>query len=127
MAGLSVADAQVVLEPAERFERHLARQTEVAFGIEVDRAASSSELAAPGCRRWMNDRPTSRVVEKLARGLFQPVAIRLAASDLRCGLLAEEGAFQFVVASSVLEQLVDRRRVVVDRPRLDSDDALLAV
>ena len=34
---LSVADAQIILVPAERFERHLSRQTDVVFDIEVDR------------------------------------------------------------------------------------------
>ena len=124
---LSVADAQIILVPAERFERHLSRQAEVAFDIEVDRASARDDLTAPGCRRWMNDRTPRGIVQKLFRGLLQPVAIRLAASDLCCGLLGEEGPFQFVVAGSVLEQLIDRWRMVVNRPRLDSDDPLLAV
>ena len=75
----------------------------------------------------MNDRTLRGIVQKLPRGLLQPVALRLAASELCCGLLGEEGPLQFVVAGSVLEQLIDRWRMVVDRPRLDSDDPLLAV
>jgi hypothetical protein len=120
-----VADANVIVKTSKGFERYLPRNAHVTLGVEMHRTAIGHDLAAALRRRWIDDSSPIRIAEELQRHLIPPFVERLALGGLGGRPLRVIRALEFMIARRILEQLVNRWWVVIDRGELDLDDTLI--
>ena len=104
---------EFILEAPEGFKGNLPSHAHVALGIKIDRPTVRHDLTAALRRRRVDDGAPTRIAEELQRHLISPGLERFAPGRLRGRPLRVIRAFEFMIAGRILEQLVDRRRVVV--------------
>jgi hypothetical protein len=123
----SVSNPDVGIESSEGFDRNLLQDARVAPRVEMHGAALGHDLASPRGGRGVNNGAPIRIAKEIERDLVAPLIEGLALCRLAGGPLRVIRALELVVASRILEQFVDRWRLIVYGRELDLHDALLWV
>ena len=105
----------VLVKAPEGFERDLSGDAQVTGDIEIHGAAVGHDLAATLRRSGIDDGPPVRIGEELERHLIPPVLQRVPSGGLRGRPLRVIRALEFMIAGGVLEQFVQRGRMIVRR------------
>jgi hypothetical protein len=115
--------SEVRSEAAMCFGRHLFREPLVDSDVEEQASTVGDDVAALGRRRRMSDSPLSLVREERLCGALAACTIIVGALRALSRALRIVSGFEFMILRRGSIQLVDRGRSVVDRRRINANDA----